>query len=848
MLLARRLLFNALQWLLMRVVRFKSFPADANVLVLALGQPVFYALHIRQLSALLVLDEAVRQLGLPAATRHFRLSESNQPDNGVRTPRIDERSTFFFLTRRGQPSPLQRNPYRYSDRLMRLVQALASTPESSFDIQIVPVSIFWGRSPTHQDSVFKALFADNWVTPGFFSQTVRLLIHGRQTFLKFGAPISLRSTLAQSGVVNDGSGDVSVGIGSSGGIALRRIARLLRAEFKRERELAIGPNLSHRQTLVNSVIGSAQLQQSIQDEAARNHQTVDVVELRARKIAVEIASDYSYPFIRAYDRALSALWNRIYDGIEVHGFDEIAKAGAGAQIIYLPCHRSHIDYLLLSYMIYHKGLLPPHVAAGDNLNMPVVGGLLRRGGAFFLRRSFKGDALYGDVFREYLHTIIERGFPIEYFVEGGRSRTGRMLAPKAGLLAMTVASWQRDGSRPIVFIPVYIGYERVIEGETYFAELSGQPKKRESVLGLFRALGSLREHFGKVHVNIGEPVRIDDFVSRDQQDDDVKPAVARLADTIVTRINSALVVNPINLLALALTSRSRSAMDEIELGQLIDQLKRLLQQVPYSDRQQVSPMTGAQVIAYAKLHKLVNQIEHPLGNIIETSAKQTVMLSYFRNNVMHAFVVPALIAALIARNDVMERDLLRGIVANLYPFLRADWFLWREAAHLDAYVEQVLDCLLAMRLLRSSGSQLSAPAAQEIESAALHQLAGIVQQPLERYYLVVTTLARLGSARVSSQELENTCFLLAQRIAFLHPARTPEFFDRNSIRTIIATLQQLGQTSQSDGLLDVSEPLLAAAHDARYLLSAETRLALSHVAALSQDDILKAQSSLTRIQ
>ena len=113
---------------------------------------------------------------------------------------------------------------------------------------------------------------------------------------------------------------------------------------------------------------------------------------------------------------------------------------------------------------------------------------------------------------------------------------------------------------------------------------------------------------------------------------------------------------------------------------------------------------------------------------------------------------------------------------------------------------------------------------------------------------MVTTLARLGSARVSSQELENTCFLLAQRIAFLHPARTPEFFDRNSIRTIIATLQQLGQTSQSDGLLDVSEPLLAAAHDARYLLSAETRLALSHVAALSQDDILMPQSSLTRIQ
>ena len=161
-----------------------------------------------------------------------------------------------------------------------------------------------------------------------------------------------------------------------------------------------------------------------------------------------------------------------------HALERLVNVGdtvaPGQEIVYLPCHRSHIDYLLLSYLIYRNGLTPPHIAAGDNLDMPLVGGLLRRGGAFFLRRSFKGEPLYAAVFHEYLHLMLARGFPIEYFIEGGRSRTGRTLAPKAGILGMTIASFVRSHSRPLVFVPVYVGYERIIEGDTYVRELAGR--------------------------------------------------------------------------------------------------------------------------------------------------------------------------------------------------------------------------------------------------------------------------------------------------------------------------------------------------------------------------------------
>ncbi len=193
----------------------------------------------------------------------------------------------------------------------------------------------------------------------------------------------------------------------------------------------------------------------------------------------------------------------------------MSEIGDGAEIIYVPCHRSHMDYLLLSYVIYRKGFAVPHVAAGINLNLPVIGRFLRKGGAFFLRRTFKGDAVYAAVFAKYLGFMMARGHPLEYFIEGGRSRTGRLLSPRTGMLSMTVRAYLRDPKRPVVFMPVYFGYERIVEGRTYIGELSGQPKEKESVFGLLKATVSvLRSKLGKVHVNLGQPIALDELLDR----------------------------------------------------------------------------------------------------------------------------------------------------------------------------------------------------------------------------------------------------------------------------------------------------------------------------------------------
>ncbi len=309
-------------------------------------------------------------------------------------------------------------------------------------------------------------------------------------------------------------------------------------------------------------------------------------------------SSLSWPWL------LGRLWNRLYDGVEFEHVENLSEVGDGAEIIYVPCHRSHMDYLLLSYIIYRKGFAVPHVAAGANLNMPLIGRFLRKGGAFFLRRSFKGDALYPVVFAKYLGFMMARGHPLEYFIEGGRSRTGRLLSPRTGMLSMTVRSYLRDPKRPVVFMPVYFGYERIVEGRTYIGELSGQPKQKESVFVLLKSIVSvLRSKFGKVHVNLGQPIALDDAAAEAQSALASQPvprarirapagsvqAIAELAVRINTEINAAAAVTPINLVAMAILATPRQALPEVDLVRQVELYQRLLRDAPYSPLVTVTP-------------------------------------------------------------------------------------------------------------------------------------------------------------------------------------------------------------------------------------------------------------------
>ena len=219
------------------------------------------------------------------------------------------------------------------------------------------------------------------------------------------------------------------------------------------------------------------------------------------------------PYTLAFlHRLLANVWNRIYDGLEVdqEGLAKVRDACRDGAIVLLPSHKSHVDYLILSDVLYMNAMSPPLIAAGDNLNFWPIGPILRGAGAFFIRRSFKGKKLYSVLVDAYMRKLLLEGFSIEFFLEGGRSRTGKLLSPKYGLLSMVVDACLMLPGRKVSFVPISIGYERIVEERSYVDEQAGGEKAKENIGGLLKTPRVLRSRYGRLYLQFGEPLSFED--------------------------------------------------------------------------------------------------------------------------------------------------------------------------------------------------------------------------------------------------------------------------------------------------------------------------------------------------
>jgi len=398
-------------------VKARILPQPFDDLQIDLSRPVCYIIDSYSLSSLLILDRSCEELGLP------------RPLWPMRSEGIDEPRSYLAL-RRKKGLFIRRTEVRsHSATLNRLVEKVCDHDVE--DIHLVPVTVLIGRAPDKETGLAKIFFTESWDIGGRIWRFLNSLVNGRHTMVQFSDPISLRELA-----------DEKLGAPRS----LRKFSSILRVHFRRVRSAAIGPDLSHRRTVIDSVLRSPTVREAIKEQSSKQKISEYKAWKQARKDAFEIAANYSYAFVRVAYFALKWFWTRIYDGVELQHFRKFQEIAPNYEIVYVPCHRSHIDYLLVSYFVYYNGLVPPHIAAGVNLNLPVVGRFVRKGGAFFIRRSFRAQQLYSAVFHEYLAKILSNGTSIEYFIEGTRSRTGRLLQPKGGMLSMTVRSYLPTGS------------------------------------------------------------------------------------------------------------------------------------------------------------------------------------------------------------------------------------------------------------------------------------------------------------------------------------------------------------------------------------------------------------------
>ncbi|MFC4728687.1 glycerol-3-phosphate 1-O-acyltransferase PlsB [Coralloluteibacterium thermophilus] len=792
-------------------IALKREPAQPAAL-LDPARPVCYVVEHHGLSNALILERACREAGLPS------------PLSPLPHEAVGRRRSYVVMSQRRRPVSGRPVPRTQQEGLARLLDCHLAHPD--LDVQLVPVSIFVGRAPDRQTGWFQVLFSENWAIVGRFRRLLAILLNGRNTIVQFSPAFPVRDILAE-GLPPERS--------------VRKLGRVLRAHFRRIRAAVIGPDLSHRRLFIDRILDSEPVRRAIDDQARRDNTTREEAWKKAHAFAWEIAADYSHPVVRSLSFLLTPFWNRMYDGVTVRHMETLKEVAPGHEVVYTPSHRSHIDYLLLSYILYGRGVVPPHIVAGVNLNMPVIGSLLRRGGAFFIRRSIRGNALYSTVLSEYVAQLIGEGFSIEYFVEGGRSRTGRMLAPKGGMVSMTVRAFLRAPRRPVVFVPVYIGYEKVMEGESYLDELTGRPKQKETVWALLKGVaGILRRRYGKVALSFGEPIHLDEVLARHapgwkDADPDAKPewlggAVDEIAERIVVNINSAADVNPVNLLALALLATPRRAMGEADLVAQLALAKTLLAAVPYSERVTVTPLSPAEIIDYGERIGVLTRTRHPLGDVIGFEPETAVLQSYYRNNVLHLFVAAAWIACCFQNSRRMSRAGVLRLGRALYPFIQGELFLPWDEDGFAARLERTIDVFVAEGLLTAmpategEGEWLTREPGQTDEVFRLRAIAHSLQQAFERYYIAIAILVKNGPGALTAAELETLCQLTAQRLSLLYAPAAPEFFDKSLFRGFIQRLRGMGLVRANDeGKLVFDERLDTWAKDARVILGRELR-------------------------
>ena len=773
---------------------------------------IIYVLDKRSITDLLVLEHALAQSPTsPAPSPLAPVTIADWSLNG----------RAFALNRAwGGKITMQ----RYSRRLLQLV---GSEDAIQKQIALVPVSIFWGRSLAPRGSWIESLTSDQRPATGGIKRFFALLFNRGDIHLCMGKPIPLEEIAKHD---------------KGKSYAIRRSARLLRVRFKRQHEATLGPDFSHRRTLLESIANSPRITEYINETVGADAHPKNQVEKHKAKLktlayrhAKTIASDMSYSTIRLFLVFLGWFWQRIYTGVNVRGLNLLKDTTDTHTLVYVPSHRSHIDYLVLSYTLYRAGIMIPHIAAGDNLNMPILGRFLRRGGAFFMRRSFKDDPLYGAVFDEYLYQVYNSGHCVEFFPEGGRSRTGRLLPAKYGLLKLSLAHQLQGLKKPLAFVPVYFGYEKVIEGGSYMDELRGANKKTESVLDLINGLKVIRQNFGQLQVNFGEPIKLDDWLEQrassettsgvhtDGQDDQL---VNALGAEIMGNINAQATVNAVNLVALVSLSIDQEVMEE---KQIVGQSECYLQilQTLYGPRIFTNAnITGQSAIAQVEALGLITSTQETFGTVLRHAPYTALLMTWYRNNALHLMALPSLLASvLVQRQQPTSVSALQEQVTLIFPLIAHELSIVSPPG-----IELALAALSNQRLIDIQNDQITPPKRYSEQSIQLEILANLMSETLARMYLVLN-FAQQGNKDREALSLASK--RSAEKISLLLDINGPVFFDQKLIGNFLdqliaknflqdskeATLQPQGTFAQLYGALSSAiDPKL------RFTIDAESSL------------------------
>ncbi len=618
---------------------------------------------------------------------------------------------------------------------------------SNRPVYVVPELFVWEKwQQKVTPSVFDRVFGSP-EAPGFVHSLATFLRNFRRAQFRVGEPIDLTA------FVKENPDD-------STAVLARKVRSSLHHHLARETRAVFGPPRKDVARLIDEAMRDRQFQDVVKSLATEKGRPVASLEREARRNFEGIAAKFSPTVVGAITPVLNWVFSRIYDGVEIDepGLERAMKLASHAPVVLTPSHKSHVDYLIMSYVMWQRGYTVPLVAAGANLSFFPLGPFLRRAGAFFLRRSFKGDKLYTATFKAYLKKLVHDGVHHEFFPEGGRSRTGKLLQPKLGLFTWLVEAVLEGARSDLLFVPTAIDYEKVVEGASYTHELAGGEKKPEDLKALLSAPKVLTQNYGRIHLSFDEPVSLKALmkergISAATCTEEQKKALVRaLGNRVMYGISRVSVVTPHALLSSALLGHRRRGVSVRELtdrviflrriaGDLKAPLSKYLTDAP-SSPSVLGPIADAmRMFASEGFVRIVEARGEPIYQVEDARRPE---LSFYKNTLLNLIAGRIIVSAAIlavepasAVSAVKERALF---ISRLFKFE----FVYPVGQTFDVLFDETVAHLTALGLVERAGDALSIMPEPHVRPS-LQFLADLIRDYLESYLLTALTAAELAS-------------------------------------------------------------------------------------------------------
>ena len=647
---------------------------------------------------------------------------------------------------------------RGSDYLGEVVHSLWGKEQPVF---LVPVAIFRGSGLRRKGSRLASFVYSVHEAPSDVKRLFTYIWNARDLTISFGAEIPLNAFIAQYQRESEDR-------------IVRRLTRALQIFLYREERVVWGPTLRSKRQVRDMVLGADEVQELVRTLAAERNVPEEKVAKEARVYFDEMAANFHGYYLAILAFFFRRIWQRMFSGLEIRGLERVVECVKQHPIVLVPCHRSHFDYLILTYIFHENFLSPPHIAAGINMAFWPMGPFFRGAGAYFIRRTFEDNPLYKTVFRKYLEYLIREGYTQEFFIEGGRSRTGKILTPKLGMLSAIVSAFIEGVRRDLYLVPVSIHYGRIVEEEAYKQELLGGQKEKESFSALLKARRVLRQKYGTVYVTFAPPISLNDALGswkeRFQEGDgtteeEKRHFVQKLGFRILREVNDVAVAGATSLSSTVLLSAPQQAIrygDFVTAGRALTALL-LAKNVTLTASLQRNTGDFQESLRFLQSGKLIERMKDRAGDIIYAPPDKRMILDFYKNNIIHFFLVPSLLAHAL-RRDVSASALVEEVWWWLELFR---WeFALPERAAAAAEIAAVLAYFRAAGAITESGVRRG--------HALLVFADGILENFREAYWIVAKTLLDLdadGLAHKAAIARMQKSFLMHQ---LLGQAQKPE--------------------------------------------------------------------------